>query len=195
MKKVRNSILLLIILLLIAGGLGGYFWVKNLEYKRVITQSDILLTQIENVKKLIAVEGYFTEIYTHKDYYKFDVAPLRKKALIRVKAKASVGFDLSNLQARTDGETKTLYLSSFPPPELLSLDHNLDYYDISEGTFNFFTTTDYNVINNNAKVFIEDKVESSELMTQAVKQEEQIMETIKDLVKGMGWRLEIVESP
>jgi hypothetical protein len=42
----------------------------------------------------------------------------------------------------------------YRPVELISLDHTLDYYDISEGTFNSFSAEDYNKINNDVKEHI-----------------------------------------
>lgn len=195
MKNIRNVLLILLTILIVAGIFGGLSWIKSFEHRNVIQQSDIILNQVQNVQKLITVEGYFTEIYSHKDYYKFDISPLRKKALVRVKAKASVGVDLANLQPWTNPQTKTLHIQKFPQPEILSLDHRLDYYDITEGTFNFFSTTDYNAINQNARNFIEDKIHSSEMMSQARDQSQTILETITALVEGMGWSLVIEDRP
>ncbi len=195
MKNIRNILLILLCILLVGGIIGGLSWIRSFENRNVIQQSDIILNQVQNVRKLITVEGYFTEIYTHKDYYKFDISPLRKKALVRVKAKASVGVDLANLHPWTNPQTKTLHIQRFPQPEILSLDHQLDYYDITEGTFNYFTTTDYNAIHQNARQFIEDKIMASEMMGQARNQSQLILESITTLVEGMGWRLEIEERP
>lgn len=195
MKNIRNILLILLCILLVGGIIGGLSWIRSYENRTVIQQSDIILNQVQNVRKLITVEGYFTEIYTHKDYYKFDISPLRKKALVRVKAKASVGVDLANLHPWTNPQTKTLHIQRFPQPEILSLDHQLDYYDITEGTFNYFTTTDYNVIHQNARQFIEDKIMASEMMGQARNQSQLILESITTLVEGMGWNLEIEERP
>ena len=195
MKNIRNILLILLCILLVGGIIGGLSWIRSFENRNVIQQSDIILNQVQNVRKLITVEGYFTEIYTHKDYYKFDISPLRKKALVRVKAKASVGVDLANLHPWTNPQTKTLHIQRFPQPEILSLDHQLDYYDITEGTFNYFTTTDYNAIHQNARQFIEDKIMASEMMGQARNQSQLILESITTLVEGMGWNLEIEERP
>ncbi|MBK9982670.1 MAG: DUF4230 domain-containing protein [Saprospiraceae bacterium] len=45
-------------------------------------------------------------------------------------------------------------ISGMPPAEILSVDHDLDYYDLSEGFFNSFSTEDYNKINADAKDFV-----------------------------------------
>lgn len=195
MRNIKNILLIVLALLLILLTVGGITWFRGLENRKKIEESDVILHQVRNVQKLITVEGYFTELYTHKDYYGFDIPLLRKKALVRVKAKASIGFDLSELHPWTDPKTKTLHLRKFPEPELLSLDHSLDYYDITQGTFNYFSTTDYNRINQNAKIFIEQKIAESELMDQARKQSILTLETIKSLVEGMGWTLQVETTP
>lgn len=195
MRNVKNVLLIVLSILLIGVFIGGYSLMRSFENQKVFQQSDIILNQIRSVEKLITVEGYFTELYSHKDYYKFDISPLRKKALVRVKAKASVGIDLEELQPWTNPQNKTLHIQKFPVPEILSLDHNLDYYDITEGTFNYFSTTDYNAINVKAKQFIEDKILSSEMMDQARKQSQNILETITTLVESMGWTLVVEPTP
>ncbi|MBY5956839.1 DUF4230 domain-containing protein [Membranicola marinus] len=195
MKNIKNVLLILLSILLIAVVIGGFNWVRSFENQKVFQQSDIILNQIKSVQKLITVEGYFTELYTHKDYYKFDISPLRKKALVRVKAKASVGVDLSELRPYTNPQAKTLHIQKFPKPEILSLDHSLDYYDISEGTFNYFSTTDYNDINKKAKQFIEEKIMNGEMIVQARKQSQNILETITSLVESMGWELVVDPMP
>src|SRR5690606_36171703 len=195
MKNIKNLALIILALLLVVLVAGGLNWLRSFENQKVIQQSDIILNQVQNVEKLITVEGYFTELYSHKDYYKFDISPLRKKALVRVKAKASVGVDLSNLHPWTNPQNKTLHIQKFPEPEILSLDHNLDYYDITEGTFNYFSTTDYNRINKDAKQFIENEVLSSEMMVKARNQSQAIQETISSLVEAMGWELVVDQTP
>src|SRR5690606_12046993 len=103
--------------------------------------------------------------------------------------------DLAQLQPWTNAQTKTLHIQRFPQPEILSLDHRLDYYDITEGTFNYFSTSDYNAIHQNARQFIEDKIMDSEMMVQARNQSNAVLETITALVEGMGWTLEIEDRP
>ncbi len=195
MRNIKNILLIILSILLIGTLIGGYSWLRNFENQKVFQQSDVILNQIKNVEKLITVEGYFTELYSHKDYYRFDISPLRKKALVRVKAKASVGVDLSNLHPWTNPQNKTLHIQKFPEPEILSLDHNLDYYDITEGTFNYFSTTDYNRINKDAKQFIENEILSSEMMVKARNQSQAILETITSLVHTMGWELVVDQTP
>src|SRR5690625_2044925 len=151
MRGIKDFLLIILLVLLMIVTIGGFFWIRGFENRKVTEDSDIILQQIRQVQKLITIEGYFTELYSHKDYYGFDIPLLRKKALVRVKAKASIGFDLSQLHPWTDPKTKTLYIQKFPEPQLLSLDHTHGYYDSTQCSFNYFPTADYNRINQNAK--------------------------------------------
>lgn len=158
-------------------------------------QATVLLDRIRTVTKLVVLEGFFSEIYDYQDYYGFDLSFFRKKALIRVQAKVSVGFDLDKLNIETHAASRTVRMSAIPVPEILSIDHNLDYYDIQEGAFNSFSPADYNRLNDKAKDFVRKKAMDSDLFTRALERREDIYETIRFLVEGMGWRLEIEEEP
>ncbi|HNE49242.1 MAG TPA: DUF4230 domain-containing protein, partial [Saprospiraceae bacterium] len=86
-------------------------------------------------------------------------------------------------------------ISSIGKPQILSVDHKLDYYDISQGTFNSFTSEDYNRMNQNAKDFIISKVKESDLMNQAGEQMDGIIETIKTLTESRGWQIVVEKEP
>ena len=186
-----------LIALLIAGiGLGFYITRKIYKSKdvKVQRQSTILVEQIKAVSKLVTVEGYFSEVYSHKDYKVYDISPLRKKALIRVKAKVSVGYDLSEMNVESRLDVRQMVLSEFPDPQILSIDHELEYYDIQQGTFNSFTESDYNEIQKNARQMIADKVEESGLFEQSETQARTILNAIDIMAQSMDWQLRIREG-
>lgn len=151
----------------------------------------ILLERIRQVAKLVTVEGYFSEIYDYKDYYGYDLSFFRKKALMRVKAKVSAGYDLEKMKITAEQPTKTIRISGVPSPEILSIEHDLDYYDVQEGIFNSFSPEDYNKLNANAKNFIREKALESELMKQAAQQRNLIFESIRFMAESAGWKLQI----
>lgn len=151
----------------------------------------VLLERIKQVAKLVTVEGYFSEIYDYKDYYGYDLSLFRKKALIRVKAKVSVGYDLEKMQVTSDATTKTIRLSGIPPAEILSIEHDLDYYDVQEGFFNEFSTEDYDKLNASAKEFIRKKALESDLVKTATTQRNSLLETMRFMAESMGWKLEL----
>ena len=151
--------------------------------------SVVLLDKIEKVIKFVAVEGNLTEIYDYKDYYSFDIAPFRKKALVRVHAKVSAGYNFENLVIDLDEENKVIVIKHFPDAEILSIDHDLDYYDLTQGTFNKFTAEDYNKINSRAKSFVAEKAKDSGLIEAAGEQKEELLDMVKMLVNAGGWTL------
>jgi len=155
--------------------------------------SEVVLEKVKMVAKLISVEGYFTEVYDYKDYWGYDWSWFRKKALVRVKAKVSVGYDLSQLKIDALPDEKTIVVTNLPAPQILSIDHDLDYYDISEGTFNYFSEADYNKINASAKQFIEEKAQESDLLATAQKEGNQALELMKFIAESAGWKF-VVKS-
>jgi hypothetical protein len=172
----------------------GFFIGRSLYRQRAAdtarVESQVLLERIENVAKLITVEGYFSEIYDYKDYWRFDLAPFQRKALLRVKAKVSVGYDLSKMEVKARPEEKLIVISNLPDPEILSIDHELDYYDITEGVFNSFKEADYNRMNRGAKAAIEEQARKSDLLLSAEKQAGDLLDLMRFMVESAGWRLE-----
>lgn len=156
-------------------------------------QSQVLLEEIRKVSKLVTVEGQFAEIYDYKDYWKYDVSPLRKKALVRVKATVSVGYDLGNMGIQAYPDERKIVISNIPSAKILSVEHDLDYYDITQGTFNPFTPEDYNKINTNAKAMIVEKAAESDLFQKATEQGNELLDMIRFMAEQMRWTVEIVE--
>ena len=152
----------------------------------------MLLERVESVTKLISVEGHFSEIYDYKDHYYFDISPFQKKALLRVKAKVSVGYDLEKLKIETDITNKKLIISGLPDPQILSIDHEIDYYDLQNGVFNSFSNQELTQLNANAKDYIRKKADTSDLFLQAEKQAAEIMDMIQFMAESAGWTVEIL---
>lgn len=153
-------------------------------------KSQVLLEKIKTVAKLVTVEGYFSEVYSYQNYWKYDIGLFQKRALIRVKGKVSVGYDLTKMNIEALPDEQTLVISNLPDPEIISIDHDLDYYDITEGTFNSFTKEDYNKMNNNAKEKIREQVGKSDIFLAAEKQSNDMLDLIRFMVEGAGWTLQ-----
>lgn len=171
---------------------GGYFFSEYLHQRReekTKVTNEVVLNQIREVAKLVSVEGYFTEMYRYKNYYNLDWSIFTKKALIRVKAKASMGIDLNKMKLVFDDKSKTLFIGPMPEPELISLEHDIDYYDISEGTFNSFSPEDFNKINNDAKNYIRNVAMQSDLTAKAKAQSVKTLKTIQVMAEAAGWKV------
>ncbi len=187
-KIIKYTIVSFLFLILL--GIAWYSGMKyNLEQSKSTVKQDIILQQIKSVLQVGTIEGSFSEIYDYKEYYAFDISPFQKKALLRVKADVLVGFNLDSISITVSGKNKTVVISELPKPEILSIDHDLDYYDISEGTFNSFTKEDYNKMNSQAKIAIKNTVMKSEMLNKAQLELEKHLELLNSLLKSYGWKL------
>lgn len=187
-------IILICLLVGFSGGLGFWYFMTRQNQKQIQEDKTVILEKIKKVAKLITVEGYFTEIYSYKDYYYWDINPLRKKVLLRIKAKVSVGIDLQNLKIEMDQDQKSMKIYCCPAPEILSIDTDLDYYDLSEGTFNTFNESDYNAIQKKAKAFIKTIALKSDLMKQSTDQSVEFLEIVQSIAENGGWEVSIISS-
>ena len=153
-----------------------------------------MLEKIRAVCKLVTAEGQVAEIYEYKESYPFDISLFTKKALIRVRATVSVGYDLGKIKLEPDNKNHTLVLSGLPAAEIISVDHDLDYYDLTEGFFNKFSTEDYNKLNTRAKEFITSQVQKSSLMQAADKKRDELIDVIRFMVEQAGWKILVLED-
>ena len=151
--------------------------------------AEVILEQMQAVTKLVTAEGYFSEVYDYKDYYQWDISPLRKKALMRVKAKVIMGYDLEQMALHLDTESRTVTIRDVNRPQILALEHDVDYYDLTSGTFNKFAETDLNTLNQRAKQFISEVALQSNLVDLANTRKEEIFATLRTLTESAGYRL------
>ena len=110
--------------------------------------------------------------------------------MLRVKARGSVSYDLSGSRLVTDDETHTIYLDLSAKPEVLSLEHDVDYYDVDEGVFNHFAPEELTTINAEAKKRIREKVDASGLFQKAEEQRAEVIALVRALVESKGWKFE-----
>lgn len=161
---------------------------------RTEVSATVLLERIEKVVKLTAVEGSFSEIYNYKNHIMADIWPLRKKALVRIQANVAVGYNFEDLQIDIDDASKTITISSFPQPQILSIDHNLDYYNFENGLFNMISNKDITAMGEEAKEFISTKATESDLFEKAEEQKGELFEMLQLAMSASGWKLILPES-
>jgi hypothetical protein len=193
----------LIFLGLILGLLAGIA-VTSLFYKKknerqIEEQSILLQDKIKQVCKLITVEGEFSELFSHRDGKSlfFKLLQMEKKALIIVKAKVLIGFDLTKINIEIESDSKKVKLSKSPEPEILSIDSDIEYYDVQKGIINKFSEKDLTDLNKRSKDFIRKKVERSHLFAVAKNQANDTISLIRHLIESVGWKLDsdkILES-
>lgn len=160
--------------------------------ERVDTQSVILMEKIRSVCKFITIEGDFSEIFYYenvKDKW-LNLILGKKKALVLIEAKAHIGFDLTKVKMSADTKNKTIILTNFPQPELLTIETDFKYYDKREGWANPFTASDLTEINQEAKKHIVDKIPETNLFEEASKQALETIQLMETLVETINWKLD-----
>jgi len=187
----KKNIIIILLVILIAGFAG---WkLSHFAARPTLTDvtSTTVINQIKKVAKLVTVEGNISEVYTHKDKVPFmGWGPYsEKKAMIRVEAKVLAGYDLEKMTYEIDEKTKTITITSLPKPEIMSIDDDLSYYDISEGYWNSFSEEDYNKINRKIKEYVRSVAQEGEIMDAAQKQGIDLLVSMQELVALSGWKL------
>ncbi|MDT0620904.1 DUF4230 domain-containing protein [Croceitalea vernalis] len=173
------------------------YWVYSMftkKKKRELTehQSTVILDKIKSVCKLVSVEGDFAEIYRYeniKDGF-MSILSSKKKALVVINAKAQIGYDLKKLRLEADNNSKRIILKDFPEPEILSIEPDIQFYDIKNGLFNSFSPDDLTQLNQNAKEHIREKIPESGLIDTAKKEALEAVLLIEKIVETIGWKLD-----
>lgn len=185
--------------LLIAAGI--WLYLDRRESQEEIRSSSALIQQqLQQVGKLIVIEGQYSEVFTFKNSRRFylDMFSSEKKALVVVNAKATVEYDLRQLVTEIDEENKTVSIKRIPNP-VLNIYPEIEYYDVTQDYFNKFEAKDYNKIKNSVTQQIRQKIEASALMENAQDRLMSELANIYILTSTMGWTLmyeeEIISGP
>ncbi|WP_405575280.1 DUF4230 domain-containing protein [Winogradskyella sp. Asnod2-B02-A] len=186
-----ETFFIIIISILVTLGLVTIY--KQWKTKKVTNEQSILiLEKIKRVCKFVTVEGDFAEIYHYEDVKEkfLKLISSRKKALVVINAKAHVGFDLGKVQMSSNAKTKTVNLTHFPQPEVLSIESDINYYDKRDGMFNRFEASDLTELHTKAKAHIMDKIPESGLFNIAKQEALEAIHLIENLVETIGWKLD-----
>lgn len=194
--------LLILLLGIIAGALLMYYIYSFFKSKRskhkAQQQAVILLEKIKTVCKLITVEGTFVEVVQQEDIKKqfLGLISSKKKALIVVKAKVMVGFNLAKIHIEANPDKKQVVVSKLPEPEILSVEPDVEFYDITNGLFNKFESNDINQLNKQAVSLIREKVPNSSLTEIAKNEALEVIKLLQQVTQTIGWTLEtkMIES-
>lgn len=164
------------------------YFVKNKTHE----QSVVLLEKIRHVSKLITVESDFSEIMHYSDAKKMllNLLSSHKKAIILANSKVMVGFDMKQMRIEPNTKNKTLTITHFPDPQVLSIQTDVEYYDVSNGLFNKFAAGDLTQLNKKVKENIEEKIPASGVLNSARDKAMDTVKMIEQIVDTFGWRLE-----
>ena len=192
MRKILYGAVILILILLSF----RYCEFKDDDTSQLEEHSALIEKTLKNVGKLVVTEGEYAEVFTYEDSKEFylDILTATKKALVVANAKATISYDLSQVETRIDSETKTVYIIKVPEPEL-TINPNLEYYDIQQDLLNPFGAEDYNVIKSRVMNTLKEKIEVSSLYTNAENRLITELHKIYILTNSLGWTLQYEAKP
>lgn len=177
-----------------------FFYQGNQEREELRANSELIQKQVLQVGKLIVTEGYYSKVFTFKNSQNLflNLMTSDKKALVIVNAKATVEYDLRQLEVEIDEENKTLILKKIPDP-ILNIYPEIEYYDVTQDYFNSFDAKDYNKIKNSVTSQIRSQIEKSDLMENSRERLMVELTNLYVLTNSMGWTLmyeeQIIENP
>lgn len=152
--------------------------------------SQLIQQQIEQVSKLVVMEGNFSEVFNYENSKEIfgDYLTADKRALVVVNAKVTVGYDLKQLTYIIDEASKTLEILNIPDQEV-SISPDLQYYDIQSDFLNPFDAEDYNAIDESVRLALMNKIENSSLKTNAENRLISELARFFVLTESLGWTL------
>jgi len=192
-----RKIIPVILIVLVVFFAWKYFQQRDDQRDQLIESTDLIEKQIKNVGKLVVTEGNFAQVFSYNDSRKFylDIFSARKKALIIVNADVTVAYDLSKLKTEIKftgiivPETKTVIITYIPEEEI-SINPNIQYYDVTQDYLNQFDAKDYNKIQERINKSLMEKIEKSTIKTNAKNRLVSELQKIYILTNSMGWTLE-----
>jgi hypothetical protein len=195
MKNIITLVTIAVIALAI-----GYFAASYNNFfsskPNVEQQSTVLLEKVKMVSKLVTVEGYFSEVWQIKKSHNYVPDFLYgKKAILKVTGKVSVGYNLEQMKMETFPEAKILRISNMPNTEIISVDHDLEYFTLEAGTFNSFSSKELSEFNEIAKDTLVAAANRSRLIEAATEKGNDIIKLIELIVKDAGWKVEFENEP
>ncbi|MBT8273632.1 MAG: DUF4230 domain-containing protein [Bacteroidia bacterium] len=157
--------------------------------------SQLIQEQLVNVGKLIVTEGHFSEVFNYENSKEIlgDLYTADKKALVVVNADVTIAYDLSLLDYELDEKNKILRIISIPEEEI-TVNPDLEYYDIQSDFLNPFQAEDYNAIKETVKRSMLDKIEGSKLKSNAKNRLLSELSKFYMLTNSMDWTLEFNEN-
>lgn len=129
------------------GALITFFYLKKGISDREKEQTQIMLNEVKNVRKLVVVESSFSQLYNYEKskYFLIEKFSFDKKVMLAVTATIQISYDLTKLNIETDTINKKVILNKIPQPEVF-ISPNISYFDFQQSTFNSFTKEELNKV-------------------------------------------------
>ncbi|MGB3344534.1 MAG: DUF4230 domain-containing protein [Aequorivita sp.] len=163
---------------------------KKDDREHLEASTALIQKELKNVGKLIVTEGSYSQVFSFsasRDLI-YGLSFAKKSALVVVNAKATIAYDLSKVEMVIDEASKTVTITKIPEPEL-SINPNIEYYDVKQNYLNQFSASDYNKITQQIEKSLRKKIEESELQTNAENRLISELSKIYILTNSMGWTL------
>lgn len=104
-----------------------------------------------------------------------------------IRAKVLVGYNFEKCRWELDEESKTIKITYFPEPEILSIEPDFNYYQIEEDLFSVFNRYDLEKIQQEGKKQIENAALQSGLKQIAA---DQMQTVLTEVLTANQWRIE-----
>ncbi|TCN51060.1 DUF4230 domain-containing protein [Flavobacterium circumlabens] len=182
------SVAVIVVLVILAF---KYCQFKKEDDSTIDYNTNLIQQQIVNVGKLVVTEGHFSEVITYKNQQKYlmDMVSFEKKALVVVNANVTVAYDLHKMKYDIDEKNKTITILNIPKEEI-TINPDIQFYDVEQSKLNPFTGDDYNKINKSVKANLAKKIEKSSLKSNAKNRLISELSKILIVTNSMGWKLQ-----
>ncbi|MDQ7917540.1 DUF4230 domain-containing protein [Mesonia sp. MT50] len=172
-----------------------YFTDRKDKKTELAQTSALIEKEVKNVSKLVVIESSYAQIFTYKNTQNvFMGLTAKKKAILAVNTKATVAYDLAQLQYEIMSDKKVLRITQVPEAEL-NIYPEFDFYDVSQDYLNQFEADDYNEIKKRVTKQIRKKIEKSAVMQNAENRLASELQKLFILTNSLGWTLEYHKQP
>ena len=172
-----------------------YFTDRKDKKTELAQTSALIEKEVKNVSKLVVIESSYAQIFTYKNNKNvFMGLTAKKKAILAVNTKATVAYDLAQLQYEIMSDKKVLRITQVPEAEL-NIYPEFDFYDVSQDYLNQFEADDYNEIKKRVTKQIRKKIEKSAVMQNAENRLASELQKLFILTNSLGWTLEYHKQP
>lgn len=133
------------IIIFFIGGLAAYFYFKKDLSNHEKEETQLILNEIKNVRKLVVVESSFTQMYNYEKskYFLIEQFSFDKKVILAVTANIQISYDLSKMKIETDSIHKKVIINYIPEEEVF-IAPKISYFDLEQSSFNTFTKDELN---------------------------------------------------
>lgn len=181
-----------LVLLLLVFVLGWWGKARMDKAPKTEIEAEVALGMLQNVLKLATVEQELSEVLTRRQFRSYDWDVFSGKMIYKLHGKVAAGYDLEGMDIRIDSLEKKVTISGMNAPELLYVDADIQFYDITEGLFFEFEEDDYNQIMRIGKQELIKAAKDNGILERAVKKGSEALNHLKEVLRAVGWELELV---